>query len=171
MARLASMLTSNYQLKLITLLVNTHSATNFLRLSPTNRVQKACQLPVVNRETRSTISTAVKKSSTGVLEAKCHFCEKKHKKHKRKKEPLYKCLTKDLEMGIRKDISDLKDASMLAKTADLDFVAKELQYHRICRLNYFNRAQAARKLATSMKDKAKSNRHPASTGCCWVVTL
>ena len=77
MARLASMLTSNYQLKLITLLVNTHSATNFLRLSPTNRVQKACQLPVVNRETRSTISTAVKKSSTGVLEAKCHFCEKK----------------------------------------------------------------------------------------------
>ena len=47
---------------------------------------------------------------------------------------------------------------MLAKTADLDFVAKELQYHRICRLNYFNRAQAARKLATSMEDKAKSVR-------------
>ena len=110
--------------------------------------------------TKSTIqlrSTSVLKSEsrTGILEAKCILCKKKDRKHKGVKEKLVQCLTKNIEVGIRNDAKTLGDVKLLGDIVDIDFVAKEVRYHQICRVEYANRAKAE----NSKKGKPPSDHH------------
>lgn len=129
-------------------------------LPPNNDSQETSSAITLDRKlTRSTGAITKSTSRTGVLEARCLFCDQKTKKSNGKKEQMYKCLTKEIEMGIRKDIADLQDMAMMAKTTDLDFVAKEVQYHRICRLRYGNQVLKSKKSKESKPIKTDRDAH------------
>ena len=96
------------------------------------------------RQLRSDNSFKTSNPRTGVLEEKCClFCDKKHRKNKGHKEKLCLCQTKNIEIGIREDAAKVKD---LVKISTLDdFVAKEVRYHQLCRIEFSNRAKATEK--------------------------
>ena len=86
-------------------------------------------------------------TSTGVLEEKCIFCEKKHKKAPGGKgvhQKLQRCLTEAIQESIVKDAQDLNDLAFPGKIAGVDFVAKEVMYHPCCRVFYTNKANKKR---------------------------
>ena len=92
--------------------------------------------------TRSqTTELAPYSSSTGVLPKICIFCTKKDKKHNTKKHKLVRVQTDEFEKNVKTYAGWLKDTAMLAKLGDLDFVAKEIHYHGICRTKYQTKAE------------------------------
>ncbi len=106
------------------------------------------QLPCAENNDRQLRSNNVLKTSnsrTGILEEKCIFCEKKDRKNKGQKEKLYLCQSLNMEMGIRQDAVKVKDLNFLGKISTLDFVAKEVRYHQLCRIEFANKAKAEEK--------------------------
>lgn len=92
---------------------------------------------------RSTPSSAMGVTSspiTGIFEPKCIFCNQVEKKHKGMKQDLSKCETANFENNIKSYAEILKD-NLLTKVREVDFTAKEVRYHGICRIDYQRRAE------------------------------
>ena len=88
-----------------------------------------------NYTTRSQ-SNILSATSTGVLSKVWIFCEKEDKIHKNRKQSLVNVKTPNFENKIKAYASLLQDNKMLARIGDIDFVAKEITYHAICRTRY-----------------------------------
>ena len=98
----------------------------------------------VNYTTRSRTSP-LPSTSTGIPPKNCIFCGKKDKKHNNKKQPLVSVETVDFEDKIKEYATLLEDQKMLAKLGDVDFVAKEIVYHAICRTKYQTKSRQMKK--------------------------
>lgn len=55
-------------------------------------------------------------------------------------------MTKDLENGIRKEAAILNDVDLIGRIVDVDFIAQEVRYHRLCRNRYHEKARLCVKL-------------------------
>ena len=55
-------------------------------------------------------------------------------------EKLSACETESAEISIKEAANALQDDNMLAKTAGIDFVAKEVKYHHSCKSLYLKSA-------------------------------
>lgn len=97
--------------------------------------------------TRQGVVAPAKSETTGVFKNTCIFCNKTFLYFKRKKYGLIQVGTVEVQNRIVSCINILDDTEMRRKIADLDFVAKEVKYHQVCRVFYDNKArkQVARK--------------------------
>ena len=77
---------------------------------------------------------------TGIFNKKCLFCEKDKKGGKRNSLGISESL--DFADTIQSSARKLNDWTMLTKTGDIDFVAKEVKYHLSCRRSYVKKADA-----------------------------
>ena len=80
------------------------------------------------------------KSLSGVLEKSFIIYLRKHKKCNQKKQPLIKVSTEEIERSIKKYVQWLQDWEILKQIQNVDFAAKEIHYHNICRVRYQNKA-------------------------------
>ena len=80
------------------------------------------------------------KSLGGVLEKSFIIYLTKHKKCNQEKQPLIKVSTEEIERSIKKYVQWLQDWEILKKIQNVDFAAKEIHYHNICRVRYQNKA-------------------------------
>lgn len=112
------------------------------------------------------------RSSSGVLEDSCIFCQKKVRRHGGKKEKLHLCLTTTLQETVESQAKVLNDVEFLGRISGVDFVAKEVKYHQICKVNYGNRANAAEMKARPRKGEwhEKRNVHESAfSSICSIV--
>ena len=77
-------------------------------------------------------------------------------KHGGIKQTLISCQTEEIQNNIRKYAQWLGDEQMLTKIQDADFIANEVQYHRLCRLRYQKKASST---------PAGKNDEPDSVNC------
>ena len=105
--------------------------------------------------TRSKSTLTSDSSSTGIMPEIYIFCAKKDKKHNGCKQKLISVETEDFEEKIKKYATALGDQALLSKLGSLDFAAKEICYHGICRMKY----QAAAKQVS----KTRQNREVAKS--------
>ena len=63
------------------------------------------------------------------------------KKCNQKKQPLIKASTEEVEKSIKKYAQWLQDWEILKRIQNVDFAAKEIHYHNICRVRYQNKAK------------------------------
>ena len=75
---------------------------------------------------------------------KCLFCNKKAKKHQGHKQKLLQVATANFESSIRQYAQWLNDQPMLTKIRNIDFVAKEVLYHGIGRVQYQKSAESSK---------------------------
>lgn len=68
-----------------------------------------------------------------------YFVKKTRKKHNGKAQSLHLCETKNFELSIKHYTNEMNDVSMQTKLSNIDFVAKEVKYHNICRVAYQNK--------------------------------
>ena len=103
------------------------------------KAKKAPSDKDITTETRSMVekpSVAVI-SHTGVLEKKFIFCKGSNRKHfKTGFEALASCETKQAQDNIVNAARQLENKQFLREYEHIDFVAKEVSYHKICRLRY-----------------------------------
>ena len=104
--------------------------------------------------TRSKSTLASGSSSTGIMPKICIFCTKKEKKHSDSKQKLVLVKMGDFEKKIKKYATTLGDQELLSKLGSIDFVAKEIRYHRICRTKYQTAAEQVSKTSQN-KEAAK----------------
>ena len=92
----------------------------------------------------STRSTAkpLKTNELGIFPRICLICNKIRKKKKNVEQPLVNAQTKDIENSVKKYATWLNDEDMLRKVSGVDFVAKEIVYHAVCRKDYQATAEA-----------------------------
>ena len=89
-------------------------------------------------------------SSTGVFQKKCIFCLQTVKKHNNIKQSLISVAIIKFEENIWTYARLLDDNELLLRLGNSDFVAKEVMYHAVCRVNYQNKAG---RTAMAMKEK------------------
>ena len=119
-----------------------------------------------NYTTRSQQSTAlISTSSTAIVPNICIFYEKKDKKHNNKKQPSVRVETDRFEQKIKIYAAMLEDTKMLATFGYIDFVAKEIMYHVICRTKYQAKAEQGNKNKT-METKKISDWHRSRSLHC-----
>ena len=93
--------------------------------------------------TRSSFSPkTIHMSSTGVFQKKCIFCLQAVKKHNNIKHSLISVATINFEENIHTYACWLDDNELLLRLGNSDFVAKEVMYHVVCRVNYQTRRDA-----------------------------
>ena len=87
------------------------------------------------------------RSSSGVFKKVCFICEKENRKHKGERLPLL-LSTKELEKSIKNIVLTLNDQNLITKLevdkkngTICDFVAKEVMYHSMCRVELQRRAE------------------------------
>ena len=91
--------------------------------------------------TRSNVTAPIPVSSSGVFSKLCIFCSQKEIKFKYMRQKLVPITSKDLQASVKEYAELLDDDEMRVRIATVtDFAAKEVHYHRICRVNYQNRA-------------------------------
>lgn len=86
--------------------------------------------------TRSNQSTKLIEGNASIFKSVCIFCEKTRKKHNGKAQSLHLCETKNVELIIKHYVNDV---IMQTKISNIDFVAKGVKYHNICRVAYQNK--------------------------------
>ena len=104
--------------------------------------------------TRSKSTLASGSSSTGIMPKICIFCTKKDKKHNGSKQKLVSVETGYFEEKIKKCATTLGYQALLSKLRSVDFVAKEIRYHGICRTKYQTAAEQVSKTSQN-KEAAK----------------
>ena len=82
------------------------------------------------------------------------FCTKKDKKHNGSKQKLFSVETGYFEEKIKKYEITLGDQALLSKLGSVDFVAKDIRYHGICRTKYQTAAEQVSKTRQN-KEAAK----------------
>ena len=104
--------------------------------------------------TRSKSTLASGSSSTGIMPKIYIFCTKKDKKHNDSKQKLVSVETGDFEEKIKKYATALRDQALLPKLGSVNFVAKEIRCHGICRTKYQTAAEQVSKTSQN-KEAAK----------------
>lgn len=69
------------------------------------------------------------------------FCSKKRKMFKKKEQSLISCATTQVEESIRKHAVTVGDEKLLSRICHIDFIAKEVQFHKIYHLQFLNKAK------------------------------
>ena len=85
------------------------------------------------RSTRSISDIASSQRNTGVYDKVCWFCKKIEITKNRKKEQLILVLTTQFQEGLLNDAKALQDTEMIGRMSGVDFIAKEVHYHKTCR--------------------------------------
>lgn len=102
-------------------------------------------------------STPFRSTTTGISPKVCIFCERKDKKHNSKKQRLVNVETLNFEEKIKDYATLLEDNKMLARLGDIDFVAKEIVYHAICRTKYQTKAEQIKKSKTVQTENPQNS--------------
>jgi len=89
--------------------------------------------------TRSNQLTKLIEGNASIFKSVCIFCEKTRRKHNAKAQSLHLCETKNIELSIKHYVNEMNDVSMQTNLSNIDFVAKEVKYHNICRVAYQNK--------------------------------
>lgn len=111
------------------------------------------------KDTRSK-TLYLKNRNTGILKKTCIFCNKVFIYKNKKRIGLSACQTKNFEAKIQQYATLLKDEDMLSKIKDVDFVAKEIHYHRLCRTKYTFKVKKQRHIKNKHGDwYTKRNFH------------
>ena len=105
---------------------------------------------ILRSETHNLAST-----SSGVLSAVCIFCYKARKRWKGMEVPLTSCDYDSSQEKVKEAAKVLGDEEMLAQIQNIDFHAKEVKYHNVCKWDYLNRARSA--IAQECKVKTKAS--------------
>ena len=84
-------------------------------------------------------------TSSGVLEKKCIFCKREHKKVKGKWQPLTQCTLDSAEDFIKSVIKQRGDDELDTLVGDISFHAEEVHYHKKCRQDYVDEAKKLEK--------------------------
>ena len=84
-------------------------------------------------------------TSSGVLEKKCIFCKREHKKVKGKWQPLTQCTLDSAEDFIKSVIKQRGDDELNTLVGDISFHAKEVHYHKKCLQDYVDEAKKLEK--------------------------
>ena len=84
----------------------------------------------------------------------CIFCTKKDKKQNGSKQKLVSLETRDFEEKIKKYATTLWHQALLSILGSIDFVAKEIHYHGVCRTKYQTAAEQVSKTSQN-KEAAK----------------
>ena len=79
--------------------------------------------------------------NTGIFKPVCLFCNQSRKRTAGKTIDLLKVTTKDFENKVKQYAEWKNDQEMLVKITDVDFVAKEIRYHGMCRVKYQKEAE------------------------------
>lgn len=98
-------------------------------------IQEINKKRTLERSTRSK-NTFLKNRSIGILKKSCIFCNKLFIYKNKKRIRLTNCQTKNFETNIKQYALSLNDQKLLSKITDIDFIAKEIHYHRPCRVKY-----------------------------------
>ena len=106
---------------------------------------------------RSEIKSPSPATTNDVLEKLCLFCCQKNKEKNNKQYTLINCVTDEFEKNIKKVALWREDHRLLAKTEDICFLAKEVCYHSICRVEYENNAKAASLVKKDLSLKKTNN--------------
>ena len=81
-------------------------------------------------------------NNTGLLKGSCLFCPLKRKKNHGKEEPLSGCLTDDGVQSIKKAVHATTNERVInVLGTGVDLIAKEVQYHKSCRREFFKEAE------------------------------
>ena len=78
---------------------------------------------------------------------------------KKNEQNLAQAETKNFEVNIKKYTNWLDDEEMLRKISNIDFIAKEIRYHRFCRTEY----QARAKEKPKGKEQEMNRKEPMET--------
>ena len=99
-------------------------------------------------------------NTEGLLKGSCIFCNTVRKTINRKVEPLSDCLTKDGCKSIYAAAPRLSNNERIKALAnrEVDLIAKEAQYHKSCRRQFFKQVEGA-----TLKNKDVSTRQLHST--------
>ena len=85
--------------------------------------------------------TSPKPSKTGIFPNACLFCNQQRKRVSGEEQKLVNVETKNFENSIRKYVEWKNDVLLSARLSGVDFAAKEIKYHAICRLQYQTEAE------------------------------
>ncbi len=90
-------------------------------------------------------------TSSGVFAKECIFCKGtgRLKLSRDRSEPLTKCMTKELQGSVLDAVKAVGDKELEVKLTGVDFVAKEVHYHKSCYRGLLNVARDLRDKATS----------------------
>ena len=105
---------------------------------------------------RSKSTVAIVSLSTGIMPKICIFCTKKDKKHNGSKQKLVSVETGYFEEKIKKCATTLGYQALLSKLRSVDFVAKEIRYHGICRTKYQTAAEQVSKTSQNKEAEKRS---------------
>ena len=89
---------------------------------------------------RSTCGSSPSTSTSVFFAKRCIFCDSNRRNRGSNLEKLSACETESAERSIKEAANALHDDIMLAKTAGIDFVAKEVKYHHSCKSLYLKSA-------------------------------
>ena len=98
--------------------------------------------PSRSRLTRSSVTSPVANSTTGVFKSVCLFCGKVEIQVKYEKKSLVSCASKEIEANITTYARMKNDQEMLLTVRDITMSSKEVKYHAICRTRYQVEAEA-----------------------------
>ena len=101
-------------------------------------------------------TVAIVSLSTGIMPKICIFCTKKDKKHNGSKQKLVSVETGYFEEKIKKCATTLGYQALLSKLRSVDFVAKEIRYHGICRTKYQTAAEQVSKTSQNKEAEKRS---------------
>jgi len=85
------------------------------------------------------------------------FCNKAAKKVNQKKVPLSQVQTKIFETSVKIYAEILDDAEMLSRIGSIDFISKEVHYHRQCRYEYQKGAELKENFILNNKSSVETN--------------
>ena len=128
--------------------------------------------------TRSKSTLASGSSSTGIMPKICIFCTKKDKKHNGSKQKLVSMETGNFEGKIKNYAATLGDQALLSKLGSVNFVAKEIRYHGICRTKYQTAVEQVSKTSQNKKaakrsiniwHRGREVHSVAFKSICWLV--
>ena len=120
-----------------------------------NTLPKCDDVESKSVHTRSKSTLASGSSSTGIMSKICIFCTKKDKKQNGSKQKLVSLETRDFEEKIKKYATTLWDQALLSILGSIDFVAKEIHYHGVCRTKY----------QTAAEQVSKTSQNKEATKC------
>jgi len=106
---------------------------------------------------RSNITSPKPRPSTGIMPKLCMFCNKAAKKVNQKKVPLSQVQTKIFETSVKIYAEILDDAEMLSRIGSIDFISKEVHYHRQCRYEYQKGAELKENFILNNKSSVETN--------------
>ena len=134
------------------------------------------ELKSVHTRSKSTLASGP--SSTGIMPKICIFCTKKDKKHNGSKQKLVSMETGNFEGKIKNYAATLGDQALLSKLGSVNFVAKEIRYHGICRTKYQTAVEQVSKTSQNKKaakrsiniwHRGREVHSVAFKSICWLV--